>query len=180
MQNALRESATAAGIENVSVNGDKWEDAKVVAADAVLCAHVVYGVVDIASFLRKLDASATGAVAITIGTQAPLSRMSPLWEAARQEKRIDLPALPELLPVLWEMEIYPDVRMIDTPRPLSARNLEAGLQIARHFLYIEPGSAEEERLVAAAPKLLEETAEGVSVRGFKLRQAIVYWRKGHR
>ncbi len=178
MQNALRESAKAAGIENVVVNGDKWEDSRVEPSDVVLCAHVVYGVVDIASFLRKLDESATDAVAITIGTQAPLSRMSSLWEVARQEKRIDLPALPELLPVLWEMNIYPDVRMIDAPRPLTAPNLEAGLQIARHFLYIEPGSAEDERLTAAVPELMEETPEGgVTVRGFTLRQAIVYWRK---
>lgn len=178
MQNVLRDSAKAAGIENVVVNGDKWEDAKVDSADVVLCAHVVYGVVDIASFVRKLDGSATDAVAITIGTQAPLSRMSPLWEAAREEKRIDLPALPELLPVLWEMDIYPDVRMIDAPRPLRAPNLEAGLQIARHFLYIEPGSAEDERLTAAVPDLMEETPDGgVTVRGFTLRQAIVYWRK---
>lgn len=178
MQNALRESAKEHAIENVSVNGDKWEDAKVEAADVVLCAHVVYGVADIEPFLRKLDESATDAVAITIGTQAPLSRMSPLWETARQEKRIDLPALVELLPVLWEMEIYPDVRMIDATRPLRAPNLEAGLQIARHFLYIEPGSPEDERLTAAVPGLMEETPDGgVTVRGFTLRQAIVYWRK---
>lgn len=161
----------------MSVKGDKWEDAKVEPAFVVLCAHVVYGLVDIASFVRKLDESATNAVAVTVATQAPLSRMSPRWEAAREEKQIDLPALPELLPVLWEMDIYPDVRMIDAPRPLRAPNLEAGLQIARHFLYIEPGSAADKRLMAAVPELMEETPEGVRVRGFTLRQAIVYWRK---
>jgi SAM-dependent methyltransferase len=177
MQNALRESAKSVGIENVSVVKENWEEAIVESADVVLCAHVVYGVVDIASFVRKLDKSAQRAVAIVVGTSAPLSRMSPLWEAARNEKRIDLPALPELLPVLWELDVYPDVRMIEAPRPLSAQTLEAGLQIARHFLYIEPGSAEDTRLVKAAPGLLEETPQGVTVRGFTLRQAIVYWRK---
>jgi hypothetical protein len=44
-------------------------------------------------------------------------------------------------------------------------------------LYIEPGSAEDTRLVEAAPGLLEVTPQGVTVRGFTLRQAIVYWRK---
>lgn len=177
MQNALRESAKEHGIDNVVVNCDKWEAANVQPANVVLCAHVVYGVLDIASFLRKLDASATDAVAITVGNVSPLTRMSPLWEVARQEKRIDLPALPDLLRVLWEMHIFPDVRMIDAPRPLSAPNLEVGLQLARHFLYIEPGSVEDERLVAAVPDLMEETREGISVKGFNLRQAIVYWRK---
>jgi SAM-dependent methyltransferase len=177
MQNALRESAKSAGIENVSVVRENWEEAKVQRVDVVLCAHVVYGVVDIASFVRKLDESAQRAVAIVVGTSAPLSRMSPLWEAARKEKRVDLPALPELLPALWELGVYPDVRMIEAPRPLSAQTLEAGLQIARHFLYIEPGSAEDARLVKAAPGLLDETPQGVTVRGFTLRQAIVYWRK---
>ena len=103
--------------------------------------------------------------------------MSPLWEAAREEKRIDLPALPELLPVLWELDVYPDVQMIEAPTPLSAQTLEAGVQIARHFLYIEPGSAEDTRLVEAAPGLLEVTPQGVTVRGFTLRQAVVYWHK---
>ncbi len=177
MQRALRESAKEAGIENVVVNGDKWEDAKIEPHSVVLCAHVVYGVTDIASFVRKLDESATDAVAIVTGTQAPLSRMSPLWEAARQEKRINLPALPELLPVLWELGIFPDLRMIEAPRPLSTPNLEAGLQMARHFLYIQPDTEEDKRLVAAVPELMEETPQGVSVRGFTLKQAIVYWRK---
>lgn len=133
MLNALRESTKEHGIESVVVNTDKWENAKVAPANVVLCAHVVYGVVDIGSFLRKLDASATDTVGITIGTQAPLSRMSSLREAAR------------------------------------------------HFLYIEPGSVEDQRLTAAVPDLMEETPQGgVTVRGFTLRQAIVYWRKQHR
>jgi hypothetical protein len=177
MRKALDEAAKAAAIENVSVVGETWENADVESANAVLCAHVVYGVTDIEPFLRKLDAKATNAVVITLGTRAPLSRMSPLWEATRQEKRIDLPALPELVPVLWEMGIFPDVHMIDAPRPISTPDMETALRFARHFLYIEPGSPEDERLTAAVPELMEETPQGVTMKGFVLRQAIVSWRK---
>jgi hypothetical protein len=100
-----------------------------------------------------------------------------LWEAAREEKRINLPALPELLPVLREMGIEPEVTMIDAPRPLHAHSMDAALQMARHFLYVTPGSDEEKRLIGAAPSLLEETQDGISVRGFTLTQAMVWWRK---
>ncbi|MEO8456448.1 MAG: class I SAM-dependent methyltransferase [Chloroflexota bacterium] len=177
MQTALGESMQGSGISNVSVVGEKWEDAKVQPADVVLAAHVVYGVTDIAGFVHKMDENSTKAAAVLIGTRAPLSRMSALWEAARQEKRIDLPSLPELLPVLWEMGIEPDVTMIDAPRPLHAHSMDAALQMARHFLYITAGSAEDTRLVAAAPALLEESEAGVTTRGFSFRQAMVWWRK---
>jgi hypothetical protein len=108
--------------------------------------------------------------------------MSPIWTDVHGEKRIDMPGLPELLPVLWEMEIYPDVAML--PPATSTRtlpNLETAIALARHFLYIEAGSEKEQRLRETAPRFVVETPEGVTMRGASERpQGVVSWRPASR
>ncbi len=178
MLDALRESAADAGIENVTAVKSSWEDATVEAHDIVLCANVVYGVAEIEPFVRKLAEAASDRVAIVVYMDAPLSRMSALWAEVHGEKRIDMPGLPELLPVLWEMEIYPNVEML--PPATGTRtlpNLETAIAVARHFLYVEAGSEKEERLRQIAPRFVVETPEGVAMRGGSERpQGVVWWR----
>ncbi len=177
MLDALRESAADAGIENVTAAESSWEDATVEEHDLVLCANVVYGVAEIEAFVGKLAEAASDRVAIVVYMDAPLSRMSPIWTEVHGEKRIDMPALPELLPVLWEMEIYPNVEML--PPATGTRtlpNLETAIAIARHFLYVEAGSEKEQRLRQVAPKYVIETPEGVTMRGSERPQGVVWWR----
>ena len=47
MQSELREGAREAGIDNLTIVDSNWEDADLDPADLVLCAHVMYGVVDV-------------------------------------------------------------------------------------------------------------------------------------
>ena len=91
----LREGAKEAEIENISSVEAGWEDARVGPADLVLCANVVYGVKDIAPFLRKLDEKARERVVIVAWMDAPPSIFSPLWRAVHGEDRVELPALPD-------------------------------------------------------------------------------------
>ncbi len=177
MLNALRESAADAGIENVTAVEAGWDEASVDAHDLVLCANVVYGVVDIEPFVRKLAEAARDRVAIVVYMDAPLSRMSPIWAEVHGEPRIDLPALPELLPVLWDMEIYPNVSMF--PPAVGTRtlpNLDATIAVASHFLYIEPGTEKEARLRETAPRFVVETPQGLMVKGEERPQGVVWWR----
>jgi SAM-dependent methyltransferase len=174
----FEDSAKGAGISNVSVVAETWEDANVDPADMVLCANVLYGVGDIEPFLRRLTEEATGVVACVLQFVAPMSVMSPLWKPVHGEERIDLPGLPELLPVLWEMGIFPDLQMIAGSVRPPAPSLEAALQIARHFLYVEPGTEKDERLREAAAAVVVETPEGVMLRGFGGQpQGLVTWRR---
>jgi 2-polyprenyl-3-methyl-5-hydroxy-6-metoxy-1,4-benzoquinol methylase len=178
MLEALRESAASAGIENVADVQAEWGEVAVEPHDLVLCANVVYGVAEIEPFVRGLENAARDRVAIVAYMDAPLSRMSPIWREVHGEERIELPALRELLPVLWEMEIYPDVAML--PPAVGTRtlpNLETAIAMARHFLYIEAGSTKEQRLREIAPTFVMETAEGVTMRGASERpQGVVSWR----
>ena len=173
----LREGAKEAEIENISSVEAGWEDARVGPADLVLCANVVYGVKDIAPFLRKLDEKARERVVIVAWMDAPSSIFSPLWRAVHGEDRVELPALPELLPVLWEMGIFPNVEIVDAGRPRSTPNLDVALAMARHLLFVRPGSKEDNRPEEAAREMAVETPEGVTLRGHRARpQGVVWWR----
>lgn len=178
MADAFNDSAKQAGIENVSVVAESWEEAKVEPHDVAFCANVVYGVADIEPFVRKLNASAKEIAAIVVYMDAPLAMMSALWQAVHQERRIDLPALPELLPVLWEMDIFPNVQMFPPLARPGAPNMEMATAVARHFLYIEAGSEKDERLKEVAEEMAVRAADGTySLRAAQTRpQGIVWWR----
>ncbi len=178
MVSVLQQAAKEAGIENVRVVQQTWEEAQVEKHSVVFCANVVYGVAEIESFVRKLESAASDIVAIVAYYDAPLSMMSPLWEAVHEEKRINLPAFPELLSVLWEMEIYPNVNTLPGAARQTAPTLEMAIQFARHFLYVEPGSEKDKRLEQVAREVAVQTPEGRwTIRPAQTRpQACVWWR----
>ena len=88
-----------------------------------------------------------------------------------------LPVRVELLPVLWEMGIFPNVEIVDAGRPRSTPNLDVALAMARHLLFVRPGSKEDNRLEEAAREMAVETPERVTLRGHRARpQGVVWWR----
>jgi SAM-dependent methyltransferase len=176
MLRALDTGAKEAGITNVSVAPQTWEEARVEPADVVLCANVLYGPAEIVPFVRKLEAHARGSVLVLLSMQSPLSAFSPLWSFVHGEARSDPPALPELLDVLWEMDIYPDLTMIHEASRPAAPNTGVALELLRRALYVRPGSPEDARLKAAARELLIETPHGVTVRDARpRRQGLLIW-----
>ena len=173
----LRESAADVGIENVSVTQATWEDAEVDAEDLALCAHVVYGVADIEPFLRKLEAHARSLVVLLAFVESPMNRISHFWKPVHGEERIDMPALPQLVNVLWEMGIFPDVQMMGPVQPDRFEDRDVALTQLRNRLYVRAGSAEDARLRAAMDDLLVDVDGGVTVEGVPLvRQGFVSWR----
>ena len=177
MLTVLDESAREAGIENVSSVAQTWEEASVEPHDVVFCANVVYGVTDIEPFVRKLDEAAREIVAIVVFMEAPPSQFSPLWEAVHEEQRVNLPALPELVPVLWEMGLYPNVTMLPEAPPRRMPNIEAAIALARHMLHVDAGSEKDARLLAAVDRLAVVTPEGVTLRRNAPPPGVVWWRK---
>ena len=177
MVEQLREGADEAGISNLSVVQADWEDAEVEPADLVICSHVVYGVVEIDHFLRKLDAHARHSVAVFAFMESPPSRFASFWRAVYLEERLNMPALPEMMQVLWQMGIYPDVEMLPTDARSAFESREDAVRQVAGFLWVRPGSEEEERLHAAADELLEEDWDGFRVKGAKFRpNGLVTWK----
>jgi hypothetical protein len=177
MLTALDEAAREAGIENVSTVPQTWEEASVEPHDVVFCANVVYGVTEIEPFVRKLDEAARQVVAIVVFMEAPLSQLSPLWAAVHQEERINMPALPELVQVLWEMGFAPNVTMLPEAPLRRMPNLDSAIALARHMLHVGAGSEKDARLLAAIEDLADVTPEGVTLRRAHPLPGVVWWRK---
>ncbi len=172
----LREAATEAACDNVLAVESDWESAQVEAADLVLCSHVVYGVADIRPFIEKLYAHARRTVALVSFVDSPQSGIAPLWEPVHGEPRINLPALPELMNVLWEMDIYPSVQMLRATEPPVFADLESAMAEFTRRLFIGSDTAAALRLGECIKAYLEPVDGGYRVKGARsVRQGVITW-----
>ena len=173
----LKERAAEAGITNVTAINEQWEDANVPAADLVLCSLVLHHVSEPAPFVARLQQHAGDRVAVLEMVRTPGAMINPFFERVHGKPLPPLPGLARLMDLLWAMDIYPDVEMM-TPEPaVVGPDPDNALEQLRLRLAVREGTDDDERLRAAADELLEETADGVTVRNVDpLRQAVVTWR----
>ena len=142
----------------------------------VLCAHVVDGVEEIKPFVQKLQSHARQRVLMLEWMESPLSQVSPFWKPVHGEERMDLPALPQLMNVLWEMNVYPNLEMFEAISAETVENRKAALQFLRQLLYVRPDTERDQLLQAAMGELTVETPEGFYIRGARpRRQALISW-----
>ena len=176
MLEQLDEALKETGIANVAAVQGNWEDVEVEPADIVLCSHVVYGVADIVPFIRKLESHARAKVLVLSFVDSPQAHLTPLWKPVHGEERINLPALPELVDVLWELGIYPDLEMIEVTDRQTFETREAALDQLRGRLWIAPDSDADRRLQTAVDETLEEVGDGFAIRGGRSRrQGLISW-----
>ena len=165
------------GIANVTSVQERWEDADVPLADVTLCSWAIHHVVEAAPFIKKLEDRAMDRVVILEMMETPGSQMASFFERVHGTRLTALPGVRQLLKLLWDMDIFPDVTMLSPEIPVLGPDFSATLERLRRMLAVEEGTDADERLRAAADELLEETSEGLTVRGTNLRrQAIVTWK----
>ena len=170
--------AAVSEAEGADVTGvsSGWESARVESADVVLCSHVVYGVADIGPFLRKLRDHARRRVVMVSFVDSPQSGVAPLWEPVYGEERVNLPALPELMNVLWEMGIYPSVRMLTPTGPQVFESVEAAVEEVSGRLFIGDNAERLGRLRDSIGEYLEQTEGGYRIKGARgSRQGVIWW-----
>jgi 2-polyprenyl-3-methyl-5-hydroxy-6-metoxy-1,4-benzoquinol methylase len=176
MVRGLTATAAEHHISNVTVVQQAWETAEVPPADVVLCSNVLYTVRDAAAFIRKLEQHAQQKVLIILHHRQPIHFAAPLWPAVHGEKRLRLPALPELLPLLWEMDIYPNLEMLPPSPPRSFATPDEAKQALLGPLFIQPGSEKERVLDRVLPSFLDKVDGGFVVRGSQpQRPGLVWW-----
>ncbi len=173
----LTQEASNAGITNVTLIEGRWQDVDAPQADVVLCYNVLNYVPDIDVFLTKLDSHAREQVLVVLMEQPPMAQMYPFWSRVHQAEPARTPALAELLAVLWELDIHPDVRMLSS-RPRTSKSREAVREQMAERLGVAPDSPEAGRLEEALDELIEEKDGGVTIRGAAVvREALVSWRR---
>jgi SAM-dependent methyltransferase len=177
MGETLRHLAAEAGIANVTLVARPWEAAEVEPADIVLCAHVIYSIEDIGPFVLKLTAHARQQVYMPTFMRPPRARYAPFWPWVHGEDKQELPGAAELMQVLWELDIYPNLEMY-APIPFRPfKDWQQALDTLRPRLCVRPDSEHDVRLQQAMRELLVETSAGYVIKGAPPgRLALISWR----
>jgi SAM-dependent methyltransferase len=125
-------NARQAGIDNVRAIHADWLEADPPRGTFALVNHVTYLTRDIVPFVEKLEAAATRRVLLTVNSPPPPSWNRELFRLVYGEVEEIVPGHVELVNVLWEIGVEPDVRMLPRPTgaypPLPTR--EAAIQTA--------------------------------------------------
>ena len=175
----LKSRAAEFGFANVAAIHERWEDAEVAPVDVAICSLVLHHVLEAPPFVRKLEECAKDRVIILEMVETPGALTVPFYKRVYGRAPTQLPGVPKVLNLLWAMNIFPDVKMLSPEIPVLDADRDSALERLQQMLGVEEGSEADGRLRAAADDLLEETGEGLTVRGVKMRrQAIITWRPG--
>ena len=104
-----------AGISNARLLPTNWMESDGVEGDVVVTCDVTYFIRDIVPFIRRMEAEARRRVIITLWSEPPLDRGAELFRRVYGEPLAPTCGHRQLLPVLWEMGILPDVRVLPDP-----------------------------------------------------------------
>ena len=116
MGEAFEASAKDAGISNARWIGADWLEAGAVIGDVSLVVNVTYLVRDVVPFAEKLVAASRERVIIAMSVTPPPNQSAAVFELVHGEPQALVPGYRELLPVLWEMGVVPDVRILQEAR----------------------------------------------------------------
>lgn len=168
--------AAERGITNITTMAANWGAAEVEAADIVLCSLVLHHISDVEPFIRKMGQKAKRSVMAIEMMEFPGMIESPFYKRVYGSDPTPLPAVPEFMRVLWEMDIYPDLEMFPSTPPVLETDKAGALEYLRRRIAVVEGTPEDDRLQSAMKELLQETSGGLAVKGVKhQRLGIVSW-----
>ncbi|MCH8988564.1 MAG: hypothetical protein IIA92_07130 [Chloroflexi bacterium] len=104
--------AQEAGIANARLVPSFLSEAQGTSGDISFTADVTYFVRDITSFIGQLEAAAGRRVMITVWSEPPPNRRAKLFKLVYGEDQELLPGHRQLLPVLWDMGILPEIQVM--------------------------------------------------------------------
>jgi SAM-dependent methyltransferase len=118
---AFEVNAQRAEISNARTLHASWPLNEPPQGSLALVVHVTYLTRDIVPFVEGLEQAASRRVIIVVGSPPPPAKNPELFGMMFGEDSESVPGHVELMNVLWEMGIEPDVRMLpdpSTPTPL--------------------------------------------------------------
>lgn len=154
MVEVLHRGMVEHGVSNVRVIQGRWPlPGFRERADVSLIAHVGYDIEEIGPFLEAMEAATRRSCVAVVGEGAMTTTATLFWQPIHGERRVALPALPELLTLLLARGRLPEVELVDREPPTFA-SLEELVAMARRQLWLRPGSAKDAEL----ERLVQETA----------------------
>lgn len=173
----MRENLAREGVTNVAIIQAEWPDAPVEPHDFSLCAHAMYGCLDLPAFIARM-------VACTRRTCFLILR-APTLDSVRAEAAqhiwghpFDSPNFSVAYNVLLQMGIYANVLMEDTGlwRPRTSASLQDALSDLERYLGLKGDSEHDEYLMELLQRRLAwDAGRGQYVWPREVRSALVYW-----
>jgi hypothetical protein len=111
--------------------------------------------------------------------RAPLSDFAALWAPVHGEERVQLPAMGELMTLLFARGATPELRFLDLP-PRVYADLEALQHAVRRPLWVLEGSEKDVRLAGAVRDLAIAVDGGYVLNRARRRLGIATWEPRHR
>lgn len=123
MGEEFQASAAEAGITNARFIQSDWLDSDGVQGDVTLAANVTYFVRDIQRFIQQLEAASRRRVMISVCSVPNPYHNAKLFQQVYGEEQAVVPGHTQLLPVLWEMGVLPDIHVLPGA-PTARRSLQ--------------------------------------------------------
>ena len=182
MRQEFEASALEAGIQNARSIERGWPAAAAdLEADVVMLANVTYMVRDIAPFVEALDAAARRRVIISVWSIAPPNHGAVVFELLHGEAQRLAPSYRELLPVIWDLGILPDLQVLPDPFRRGGDRPATREQAIR--LALRRASAEDSPASRAIVETHFDTLFTVAPGGFvpnwepQVREMLITWTK---
>ena len=184
MKTEFEASATEAAITNARFIQSDWLEASELAGELVVTCNVTYFVSDIGTFIKKMEATAKRRVVMTVWSVPPPNQSAPIFRLVYGEEQEASPGHRELLPVLWEMGILPDVRVLSEPfLDGLPQTREAAVQEATRGQWLSPSHHEVATAIIQEHfgQLYEETTEGYRpLWRPEVREILITWEPGEK
>ena len=159
----LQDSCEEAKIENVSSVFGLWEDAVIDIHEGALCSHVTYGIENIGKFLENVNQYASKRVVIIAFMKSPQAHLESLWREVHEEERVHLPGVPELMDVLWQLGIAPELNIIEHLGSHIYGSEKDAISDLRRRLYVNQGTRKDEILTRVLKSDLKPTEQGMEL-----------------
>lgn len=177
MASHLRQWAQEEGLANIEVIEADWPEVDVPVCDIVVCSHVLYPVLDVEPFVRKLDESARRYCFLQLHQEQMALESLELWERFHGEPRARQPTFRDALPVLWQMGLRPNLEMTAMAQSWSWESMDEAARNFREHLAIPEDEATEARLREMLAAALEAREGRLHLPKTTYRSAILWWGK---
>ncbi len=175
MIEVMRGDLAAQSIANVAIVQGAWPEVSVEPHDFSLCSHAMYACLDLASFLRQLDARTRRTCFLLL--RAP-SIDGVRAEAARHiwGQPMDSPNFTVAYNVLLQIGIYANVQLENTGlwKPRTSPSLEDALRDMKRFMDLEETGEQDAYLMDLLRRRLVWKDEQY-IWPPEVRSALVYW-----
>ena len=132
---SFRTNAAGAGIGNTRIIEGEWPEVDAPVGSVALVNHVTYLTREIVPFVKKLELAGRRRVLITVNSVPGPSFQRFLYQLAHGEEEEVVPGHVELINVIWELGILPDIRVLPQPTmpftPAAGREAAIAGAIAR-------------------------------------------------